>query len=115
MISVGGGFGPIWADDGRELFYQRQPLRAAPDAMMRVPIDLDDNAGSSPSIGPPERLFEWRYFGQGDGGRYLGLAPDGQRFLVITRADRANVSTERTEINVVLNWFEELTARVPTP
>ena len=38
------------------------------------------------------------------------ISPDGQRFITIQRND-ANL----TQLNVVLNWFEELKQRVPTP
>jgi len=36
------------------------------------------------------------------------ISPDGQRFLVI-QGGEANL----TQLNVVLNWFEELKRRVP--
>jgi hypothetical protein len=38
------------------------------------------------------------------------VAPDGQRFLML-KADEAQATTQ---INVVLNWFEELKRRVPS-
>ncbi len=38
------------------------------------------------------------------------FSPDGQRFLMIKEA-----GPEATQINVVLNWFEELKRLVPTP
>jgi hypothetical protein len=40
------------------------------------------------------------------------VAADG-RFIVAERADRSYKST-RTQINLVLNWFEELKRLVPT-
>ncbi len=39
---------------------------------------------------------------------------DGQRFLMIRPTD-IDRETTTLQINVVLNWFEELTARVPVP
>jgi hypothetical protein len=38
------------------------------------------------------------------------VAPDGRRFLIL----RPEPKAIPTQINVVLNWFEELKARVPT-
>ena len=35
------------------------------------------------------------------------VSPDGQRFLMITKESKP-------QINVVLNWFEELKRRVPS-
>ena len=50
-------------------------------------------------------------------GRNYDVTPDGTRFVVVTSADSESpdatrLSTQR--INTVLNWFEELKARVPT-
>ena len=39
------------------------------------------------------------------------VSPDGQRFLMTKAAEQA---AEATQINVVLNWFEELKQKVPT-
>ena len=46
---------------------------------------------------------------------YLGygnysVAPDGQHFLMIKQED---VATNPKELNIVLNWSEELERRVP--
>jgi len=42
--------------------------------------------------------------------QYYGISPDGQRFLMIKQEQTAGA-----QINVVLNWFEELNRLVPTP
>jgi hypothetical protein len=39
--------------------------------------------------------------------QYYDISPDGQRFLMIKR------EREEAQINVVLNWFEELKRLVP--
>jgi hypothetical protein len=39
------------------------------------------------------------------------VSPDGQRFLMIKPGESAEAAP--TQINVVLNWFEELKRRVP--
>jgi hypothetical protein len=39
------------------------------------------------------------------------VSPDGQRFLMLKPAEQAQAAP--TQINVVLNWFEELKRRVP--
>ena len=44
--------------------------------------------------------------------QYLGdLAPDGRRFVMIQTGEE---SAPPTQLRVVLNWFEELKAKVPT-
>ncbi len=40
------------------------------------------------------------------------ISPDGQRFLMIKEADEEEGQPD--QINVVLNWFEELKRLVPT-
>jgi hypothetical protein len=39
------------------------------------------------------------------------VSSDGQRFLMLKPAEQAEATTQ---INVVLNWFEELKRKVPT-
>ena len=38
------------------------------------------------------------------------ISPDGQRFLMVEPVEQQQVATQ---INVLLNWFEELKRRVP--
>ncbi len=59
--------------------------------------------------GSPEVLFTGNYR-TGTSNRQYDVAPDGQRFLMIKQEQ-----TEGAQINVVLNWFEELKRLVPTP
>ena len=40
------------------------------------------------------------------------LSPDGQRFLMLKPSEQEQSAP--TQINVVLNWFEELKRRAPT-
>ncbi len=40
------------------------------------------------------------------------VTPDGQRFLMLKPTEQ--VQSEPNQINVVLNWFEELKQKVPT-
>ena len=54
-------------------------------------------------------VFADQRFWRGPRRAHYDIHPDGQRFLMIK--DEATGS----EINVVLNWFEELKRLVPTP
>ncbi len=60
--------------------------------------------------GRPEVLFEgsYRTTPVPAGTQYYDIYPDGQRFLMIKREQAP------AQINVVLNWFEELNRLVPT-
>jgi hypothetical protein len=95
QVSTDGGRAPLWSADGRQLFYRYA------DQMMAVPVA----AGPSFSAGKPRLLFEGRYAGGYD------VSPDGRRFLMIRIEEE---SADKTELHVVLNWFEELKRLVPT-
>ncbi len=64
------------------------------------------------SPGSPKALLEGQFFTTGDANTMYDVAPDGQRFVMIK--DSA-APQEAGQINVVLNWFEELKRLVPTP
>ena len=114
-ISIGGGDLPTWSDDGRVLFYLRRPA-GPPDAVMRVPLDFIEGEPPTVIAGTPERLFDFgRYFSIRGSERVYDISPDGQRFLMITAADAADAELDRSRINVIFDWFEELNARVPIP
>jgi serine/threonine-protein kinase len=99
-ISTTGGTRPVWARSGTELFY----LDGA-GAMTRVPIQTAPTF----SAGTPTTLFATRY-NSAAAGRTYDVSPDGQRFLMI----KNNVGTEQAPtMVVVLNWLEELKARLP--
>jgi len=100
-ISTAGGREPVWAPVGSEVFY-RQGTQ-----FMAVPVET--NAGFT--HGTPERLFDAPYV-LGTPGRNYDVAPDG-RFLVIQDTGQSNGGGASPAITVVLNWFEELNARVP--
>jgi Tol biopolymer transport system component len=99
-VSTDGGRAPRWSPDGKELFYRRG------DSFLAVTVS---SAGSL-SVGDARKLFDLRA-GTGRSTNHAGydVAPDGRRFLVQLLDPRAIP----TQINVVLNWFEELKAKVP--
>ena len=110
-ISANGGHAPTWAPDGRALFYLGTRGGGGPEEMVVVPIDPEPSL----SVGTPEVLFAYAPFADmGGAARHYDVDPDGQRFLMLSDAaagDRGAVL--KPQINVVLNWFEELNARVP--
>ena len=81
QVSRGGGTRPVWAPDGRELFYRRP----GDMAMMVAPI-VDTEPTFSP--GNPDLLFDAQDFPRISGPRGFDIAPDGQRFMMIKQAGR---------------------------
>ena len=45
--------------------------------------------------------------------RDYDTTPDGERLIMVFPADQGEASAR--QINMVLNWFQELTERVPIP
>lgn len=62
--------------------------------------------------GTPAKVFDAGGYTRGYARDY-DVSPDGQRFLMIKENVAANQNTTRAGIVVVLNWFEELKAKVP--
>ncbi len=102
QISTDGGMEPVWNRNGREIFYRKG------DKMMAVDISTQPSF----SAGKPRILFEGRYERTPATGPNYDVSPDGQRFLMLKPSEQEVAAP--TQINVVLNWFEELKRRVPT-
>jgi serine/threonine-protein kinase len=113
-VSTGGGTRPLWARNGRELFYV-VTTGAGSAALMRVPIE---HRGTF-TVGVPSKLFEGRYYftdGVGIAGeeRTYDVSPDGQRFLMIKPEGESEEGPAPVNLVLVLNWLEELKRLVPT-
>lgn len=80
---------------------------------MHVTLDTDEGDPPALIVGTPERLFEWRYYSPDGGRRFYDVSRDGQRFLMITTGPPAEAGAGRAEINIVLNWHQELKEMAP--
>jgi serine/threonine-protein kinase len=98
-ISAGSGQEVAWAPDGHELFYR------SGDRMMAVDIVTQPAFRA----GKPHLLFE-RRFANGGPWRDYDVSLDGRRFLMLKPT---NEDVVLTQMNVVINWFEEVSQRVP--
>ncbi len=96
-----GGAEAVWSPDGTELFYR------SGNQMMVVSIQTEPTF----KAGRPRVLFEGLYLSTNisPGYQYYDISSDGQRFLMIKAVEGST-----GQINVVLNWFEELKRLVPT-
>jgi eukaryotic-like serine/threonine-protein kinase len=99
-VSPAQGSEPLWTRGGRELVYRKG------DSVMAVTVDLEQ--GQS---GPARALFAGPY--PDNPGwtrpRSYDVSRDGERFLM----SRLPPMQSRPRIAVVLNWFDELRAKVP--
>jgi serine/threonine-protein kinase len=99
-----GGGQPVWSPDGKELFYRID------DKTMVVSIQTQDQTVKA---GSPRLLFEGSYVSHSrpPGFQYYDISPDGKRFLMLKEE---TVQDQQSQINVILNWAEELKRLVPT-
>ncbi len=94
QISNDGGSNPAWVRNGRELFY------SSGDKLMSVGV----TTGATFNVTKPRLLAsQWHY-------ESYDVSPDGQRFVVVSKGPGSQAS----QINLVLNWTEELKRKVPT-
>jgi serine/threonine protein kinase/WD40 repeat protein len=107
QVSTGGGTSPAWARSGRELFYY-----VAPGKIMAVSVQT----GTTFTFGTPHVIVDGRYLNPSPSRTY-DVSLDDKKFLMIKNATPASPSSSAapsSQLVVVLNWFEELKARVPT-
>jgi serine/threonine-protein kinase len=100
QISSEGGREAAWNPNGRELFYRNG------NRMMAVEITTQPTLVA----GKPRMLFEGYVFGVVNGS--YDVSADGERFLMLKEGEE---TAPATQINVVLNWFDELKRLVPVP
>lgn len=107
QVSNDGGRAPVWSPDGKQLFFHN----LGPNRIFVV----DVNAGRGLTFGTPVPLPI-------DGTvhpalqRNYDVTPDGKQLIVVLPAQATQSDPSRrasAQINVVLNWFEELRARAP--
>jgi Tol biopolymer transport system component len=99
-VSPGRGSEPMWTRGGRELVYRNA------DSVMAVSMDLENGRSGQPTAlfaGPYPDNPGWTR------PRSYDVSRDGEQFLMI----RLPVDRPRPRIVVVLNWFDELRAKVP--
>ena len=102
QVSTDGGTEPVWDPSGGMLFYRNQ------DRMMAVDITTQPGFAA----GKPRMLFEGQYVPTPATLPNYDVSPDGQRFLMLKPVEHAEEAP--TQINVVLNWLEELKQKVPS-
>jgi Tol biopolymer transport system component len=98
QVSSSGGIGPIWARDGKELFFRDRDRIMVARVTTRTMFSIE--SVSQIFQGPISQRQ----------GPNFDVSLDGRRLLVLMEAGSPGAS----HINVVLNWQEALKRRVPT-
>ena len=104
-VTQQGGLYPLWSPDGKELLY------FSGGQVMGVDVATEPAF----AFGNEQVLGMRGFVSPGGGIASYDITPDGQQFLMIFPADQEDFVAEHRQINIVLNWFEELKERVPVP
>jgi Tol biopolymer transport system component len=95
QVSTDGGGEPLWSRDGHELYFQ------SGTKLMSVSI----SPGVSFASSVPRLVHEGRFFRTINGNTSYDITPDGSRFL---RIEQVTPARPITQMELVLNWFQEL-------
>ena len=104
LISTDGGINPLWAHNGRELFYLDD---ASPRSLIVATVRTEPDF----AVEPRQQLFAWSYFW---GGADLDwdLSPDDQRVLAVGGPSEGG-EVEVGRYVAALNFSEELKRLLP--
>jgi len=98
QVSAGGGEGPVWAPNGKELFYR--------DGGKMVTVSIATTPAFS--AGAPRLLFEGSQIRNPRREANYDVSPDGQRFLM---TKGSGIGSRAAQYQVALNWTEEMKRR----
>jgi dipeptidyl aminopeptidase/acylaminoacyl peptidase len=105
QISTNGGLSALWSPDGKQLYYV-EPFRG-----QLTSVDIEQTAqnlvpGKTTPL-PIEGIVT-------AGPRGYDIMPDGKSFVVLQLQSQGDSSKATPDqINITLNWFEELKQRLP--
>ena len=107
QITGTGGRWPLWSPDGSQLFFR-------PNGQQLIAVDIETTPAVTLGIPQPVPIGT----PPSDNSRTFDIMPDGERFLTtvpMTLEETEDEQAPEGQINIVLNWFEELKAKVPVP
>jgi Tol biopolymer transport system component len=98
---------PVWSPDGKQLFYETD---AADPKLNSVDVRTNPTFSfANPTVLPFSGTLH-----PVPGNRNYDISPDGKHFVFVVPVDaQSGTKPSRPQINVVLNWVEELKRRVP--
>ena len=100
QVSLEGGRTPLWAPDGRTLYFIDGTRMMAAEIQTLPTL----------SIGKPRFLFEGNFYSEGGGiARGYDLSPDGTKFVMVESVGEVKLN----EFQIVLNWFDEVNRLAP--
>jgi serine/threonine protein kinase len=100
LVSTNGGSEPVWSRDGRELFYRHG------NDLLVVGTELEPEL----RLGQPRVLFQRALRPSVVGPANYDVSADGRRLIMVELGE----GDAPTQLNVILNWSQELERLVPT-
>jgi serine/threonine-protein kinase len=98
-ISINGGKWPVWHSNGKEIFFSDD------GRIFSTTVAQKTKPKPKIEIALPKEVCK---ITARDG--YFDVSPDGQRFAIVEEI----VEQPATQLNLILNWFEELNRLVPS-
>jgi Tol biopolymer transport system component len=107
-VSRGGGERPVWARDGKRLFF---------DQHGRVMVVDVAATGTAFVAGTPREWAEWALPSRDERYAYrnFDLAPDGKRMLVLEPSGGPAQAGSRTAATLLVHFFDDLRRLAPAP
>ena len=100
QVSLDGGTAPVWAPNGREIFFRNG------NAVLSADISLTPQI----RVGRSRVLFTGNYAPASIDSPAYDVTPDGNAFVMVQPYEETVVS----RMIVIVNWFDELRRLVPT-
>ena len=106
-ISTAGGHQPIWSPDGNQLFYATDEVGGTSQI---ISVDVQTEPSFVVRRRTPLPVKGIVAIGQGGG---FDITRDGKYFVVLLPQSPDPGKVPPEQINITLNWFDELKQRVP--
>jgi serine/threonine-protein kinase len=108
-LSQGGGVFPVWSRNGKEILF-RPTTAASLGTLKSVDVVTDPEVSwANEQILPVQNLIFVSFY------RDYDTSQDGQILTVVPVQPEEDGEQQSPQVVIVLNWFEELKARVPVP
>ena len=100
------GGNPLWSGDGKELFF----TSGSPSRLSSVSVQTQSGFTFANPVQLPIQGFQQAL----DDRRNYDITPDGKQFIMVfPPGQNSTESRPALQIQVILNWFEDLKKRVP--
>ena len=107
QISTAGGHQPIWSPDGNQIFYVTDEVGGT-SQIISVDVQTQPRFVVRKTTPLPVKGIVTN---QAAGG--FDITPDGKYFIVLVPGSTDPVKAPPEQINITLNWFDELRQHVP--